>query len=68
MKHSPVPLEKRVIDGVTHVCFRDIVHNLLIEQIDFRAFNEKIKEKATKPLSPKHRKRLLRQAKRMSRK
>jgi hypothetical protein len=69
LRHRIIPPEKKTIDGVVHVCFRDVVHNLLVEQItghvDYKAFEEKIKSKAAKPLSPKHKKRLLRQAKRI---
>jgi hypothetical protein len=65
-----IPPEKKTIDGVVHVCFRDIVHNLLVEQVtgqvvDFKAMEDKIKYKATRPLSPKHRKRIIKQAKRL---
>lgn len=57
-------------DGRIAISFRDVLYNLLVNQIkgvDYQRFNEKVKKKATKVLSPKHRKRIERQAKRMMR-
>lgn len=83
MKHYPsgstsmsaqrmIPPEKKTINGQVHICFRDVVHNILVNSItqqqsgmNFIEFNEKIKHKASKSLSPKHKKRILKQAKKL---
>jgi hypothetical protein len=58
--------ERKTINGVVHICFRDIIHNLLVNEIngapqDFTAMTENIKRKSNTKLSPKHRKRIERQ-------
>jgi hypothetical protein len=66
-----IPPEKKTINGQVHICFRDVVHNLLVNQIqgsvvNFKEINDKVKYKATKVLSPKHRKRVTKQLKKLA--
>lgn len=74
---SIVSPEKTTIDGRVCLAFKDIVHNLAVTQIkglefsDSNVFTEKVKttfdtaSKSEHPMSHRHRKRLLRQSKKL---
>lgn len=55
------------IDGTRYVSFKDIfINNIIntINNVDFQLLNQKAEKIMTRPMSPKHRKRLARQIKR----
>lgn len=72
-----VPPQRMTLDdGQIAISFRDVLYNILVNQIkgvDYREMNEKVKEKTLRvstskhPMSHKHRKRLERQMKRLVR-
>jgi hypothetical protein len=61
----------RTINGLVHISFRDVLYNILVNQIrghtgqDVQNLMKKVSSASTKELSPRHRKRLHKQAKRI---
>ncbi|HEX5518889.1 MAG TPA: hypothetical protein VFX18_00460 [Candidatus Nitrosocosmicus sp.] len=64
----PVIPQKTIIDGRPYISFRDVMYNLVLNNIkglDYESVDKKVKVATTKPLSPKHRKRIMKQIKKL---
>lgn len=63
---QPVIPQRTMIDGKPFLSFRDILYNLVLnnlKSLDYDTIDKKVQKATTRVLSPKHRRRILKQMK-----